>query len=164
MLLVCERIQFYGDRHIYCTVVSLWGDHMRTRTKILLGIIALITIGSFLGKNSKPEEMSVDEQQSNVVIDEYEQNASLTTIVEEESQQGEITDNDHLADNETIDLMDTGNLSEDDNADISKQLEVHYIDVGQGDATLIVCDDEAMLVDAGDEGKGTAIQLYLKKA
>ena len=42
-------------------------------------------------------------------------------------------------------------------------LEVHYIDVGQGDASLIVCGNEAMLVDAGDEGKGTAIQLYLKK-
>ncbi len=42
-------------------------------------------------------------------------------------------------------------------------MQVHYIDVGQGDAALIICGDEAMLVDAGDEGKGTAIQLYLKK-
>lgn len=42
-------------------------------------------------------------------------------------------------------------------------LEIHYIDVGQGDATLIVCDGEAMLVDAGNNSKGTAIQLYLEK-
>ena len=42
-------------------------------------------------------------------------------------------------------------------------LEVHYIDVGQSDATLLICDDEAMLIDAGDDSKGTTVQLYLKK-
>lgn len=41
--------------------------------------------------------------------------------------------------------------------------EVHFIDVGQGDATLIKCGNEAMLIDAGENDKGTAIQLYLKK-
>lgn len=40
-------------------------------------------------------------------------------------------------------------------------LEVHYIDVGQGDATLILSDGQAMLIDAGDNGRGTAIQSYL---
>ena len=42
-------------------------------------------------------------------------------------------------------------------------LEVHFIDVGQGDATLIKCGSHAMLIDAGDNSKGTAVQLYLKK-
>lgn len=40
-------------------------------------------------------------------------------------------------------------------------LEVHYIDVGQGDATLITCDGHAMLIDAGNNDKGTAVQSYL---
>jgi competence protein ComEC len=40
-------------------------------------------------------------------------------------------------------------------------LEVHYIDVGQGDATLILCDGHAMLIDAGNNNKGTAVQSYL---
>lgn len=43
------------------------------------------------------------------------------------------------------------------------QLEVHYIDIGQGDATLIMCDGDAMLIDAGDNSKGTAVQNYLQK-
>ena len=43
------------------------------------------------------------------------------------------------------------------------KMQVHFIDVGQGDATLITCDDEAMLIDAGDNAKGTTVQLYLKK-
>ena len=47
-------------------------------------------------------------------------------------------------------------------ANIDK-MEAHFIDVGQGDATLIKCGEHAMLIDAGDDSKGTAIQNYLKK-
>lgn len=42
-------------------------------------------------------------------------------------------------------------------------LEVHYIDDGQGDATLIKCGSHAMLIDGGNNNKGTTVQLYLKK-
>ncbi len=43
------------------------------------------------------------------------------------------------------------------------ELEVHYIDVGQGDATLIKADGHYMLIDTGDSGKGTMVQQYLMK-
>ena len=42
-------------------------------------------------------------------------------------------------------------------------MEVHFLDVGQGDCTLVTCDGHAMLIDAGDDTKGTAIQNYLNK-
>ncbi len=45
---------------------------------------------------------------------------------------------------------------------LSDELEVHFIDVGQGDATLIKCGEHAMLIDAGDNTKGTTVQFYLK--
>lgn len=41
-------------------------------------------------------------------------------------------------------------------------LQIHYMDVGQGDATLIVCDGQAMLIDAGNNNQGTAVQSYLQ--
>ncbi len=47
-------------------------------------------------------------------------------------------------------------------ADADK-MEVHFLDVGQGDSTLIVCGEHAMLIDAGDDSKGTQIQNYLQK-
>ena len=50
-------------------------------------------------------------------------------------------------------------LTNGDNPD--KLLQVHFIDVGQGDATLITYDGYAMLIDAGDNTQGTAIQKYL---
>ena len=43
------------------------------------------------------------------------------------------------------------------------EAEIHFIDVGQGDATLITCDGHSMLIDAGENDKGTALQLYLTK-
>ena len=43
------------------------------------------------------------------------------------------------------------------------ELDVHFIDVGQGDATLITCGGHSMLIDTGDNNKGTTVQLYLTK-
>ena len=42
-------------------------------------------------------------------------------------------------------------------------MEVHFIDVGQADATLIKLDDHAMLVDCGTDEVGTQVQYYLQK-
>lgn len=42
------------------------------------------------------------------------------------------------------------------------ELTVHFVDIGQGDCTLITCDGEAMLIDAGTDNQGTKIQLYLQ--
>ena len=45
----------------------------------------------------------------------------------------------------------------------SSKLLVHFIDVGQGDSILITQGKHAMLIDAGNNDKGTTVQLYLKK-
>ncbi len=42
-------------------------------------------------------------------------------------------------------------------------MSIHYLDVGQGDCTLVICGDEAMLIDAGKDNQGTKIQYYLMK-
>lgn len=41
-------------------------------------------------------------------------------------------------------------------------LEVHFLDVGQGDCTLIESQGHYMLIDAGDNNKGTLVQSYLE--
>lgn len=43
------------------------------------------------------------------------------------------------------------------------ELQIHFIDVGQGDSTFIICGSEAMLIDAGDNNHGTEIQNYIQK-
>lgn len=44
----------------------------------------------------------------------------------------------------------------------SDSMELHFIDVGQGDSTLIINGEHAMLIDAGNNGYGVALQLYLQ--
>lgn len=46
---------------------------------------------------------------------------------------------------------------------MASKLEVHFLDVGQGDSTLVMCGESAMLIDAADDSKGTAIQNYLQR-
>ena len=43
------------------------------------------------------------------------------------------------------------------------EMTVNFIDVGQGDATLIQCDGESMLVDAGPNDQGLSLWNYLQK-
>ena len=45
---------------------------------------------------------------------------------------------------------------------VTGTLEVHFLDVGQGDATLIRQGEHAMLIDGGDNSEGTALQAYLQ--
>lgn len=52
---------------------------------------------------------------------------------------------------------DSGNAAE------SGILHIDYIDVGQADATLIVCDGEAMLIDGGNVDDSDLIYTYLEK-
>ena len=42
-------------------------------------------------------------------------------------------------------------------------LEVHYIDIGQADSSLVMCDGEAMLIDGGNAEDSDLIAAYLKK-
>lgn len=41
--------------------------------------------------------------------------------------------------------------------------EIHYIDVGQADAALVLCDGQAMLIDGGNAEDSNLIYAYLKK-
>jgi competence protein ComEC len=45
----------------------------------------------------------------------------------------------------------------------SGDLAVHFIDVGQGDSTLILFRDKAMLIDAGERGMGERVVAYLEE-
>lgn len=61
--------------------------------------------------------------------------------------------------------IEVGNVlqQESEETNAPSTMEVHFIDVGQGDATLIKNGDHIMLIDAGENDKGTTVQLYLKK-
>ncbi|MBD5552598.1 MAG: MBL fold metallo-hydrolase [Lachnospiraceae bacterium] len=43
------------------------------------------------------------------------------------------------------------------------ELEVHFLDVGHGDSTVILCGEHVMMIDCGDDSQGTKLQNYLTK-
>lgn len=43
------------------------------------------------------------------------------------------------------------------------ELEVHFLDVGHGDSTVVICGEHAMMIDCGDDAQGTKLQNYLTK-
>ncbi len=45
----------------------------------------------------------------------------------------------------------------------NSSFEVHYIDVGQADAALVLCDNKSMLIDGGNAADSDVIAAYLKK-
>lgn len=56
-----------------------------------------------------------------------------------------------------------GNPGAGDGLPDGETLEVHFIDVGQGDSILIRCGGESMLIDAGTNESGEAVVDYLKQ-
>lgn len=52
--------------------------------------------------------------------------------------------------------------SNDTSAAVNSQLEVHFLDVGQADCTLVIQGDDAMLIDAGNNDDAGQIVNYLK--
>lgn len=71
-------------------------------------------------------------------------------------------------DNDITITKDNAENHVEDEEDSSKEslptdlMQVHFVDVGQGDCSLIICNNEAMLIDAGDNDKGTRVQKYLR--
>lgn len=109
---------------------------MKFKNKIsrLLGILLIIAM-SFLvgcGESIEPVSTEVDTNSEDTSIDLDEDNNAVREKTEE------------------------------NNVEISGDLEVHYIDVGQGDAILIKQNDKSMLIDAGDNAYGSRVVNYLK--
>lgn len=139
---------------------------MKKKTKIVLGIAALCFLGLFWGNEPEAKEESAITTEQQPVATVHENKA--TEIIVVNTTKDVLNEPDLKTINTLIEQPETKKTDDsetniDEKPVTGSNLEVHYIDVGQGDATLIVCGDEAMLVDAGDDSKGTAIQLYLRK-
>jgi len=43
------------------------------------------------------------------------------------------------------------------------ELQIHFLDVGQGDCTIVLCDGEAMVIDGGPRASASKVYSYVKK-
>lgn len=98
------------------------------------------------GITNQTAEVTAAVEQTEEVQQEGEENAE--NQVQEEFQVEEAEINDSAAENASEELDGT--------------LEVHFIDVGQGDSILLTQGEHHMLIDAGENDCGTKVQAYLQ--
>lgn len=108
------------------------------------------------------------------VDDEDNGKASESTILQEDTTKDRNEQNSDELDSELSDSVNETSTYEDfeeetvsnmKDSDIAadSSFEVHYIDVGQADASLVMCDGKYMLIDGGNAEDSSLIYAYLKE-
>lgn len=115
-------------------------DIVKNRIKCLL--LSILLVSSITGCESK-ENVPENTTTSASDIEKTSDNSST-----------------YILDNSVIDKNSEGTYEA--GVPSGGSLQVHFVDVGQGDCSLIICGDEAMLIDAGDNSRGTKVQKYIK--
>lgn len=139
---------------------------------IVIVLVLLAIIGSFMDTSEDSDTQNPDPGTSSVIEDV---NGNKTGS-EEENSGTEIVAPDE---DETIPQAPDDNSTdatlppEEDNNDTTvipptelpadSTFEVHYLDVGQGDCSLVLCDGHAMLIDGGESSESSKVYSYLKQ-
>lgn len=129
-------------------------NHIKTISNKRYACIGILTALLFLTSCGATTDVSVssskNEYESTITLENSStENVESTTPIESESN--------------TLKEVSAESESSESIPEKTSELQVHFIDVGQGDSTLIICDSETMLIDAGDNDQGTKVQNYLQK-
>ncbi len=136
-------------------------------------VVPAVVVLFFTAILTSPMETSPNQEQTEAVMQTSKQAESDSVLLaeqEEITKESRISSEVSLAETggqtkaggaEEIKTGDLEGTEADETADT--EMTVHYLDVGQGDCMLLACDGEYMLIDAGDNSKGTAVQNYLTK-
>ena len=130
------------------------GKSGKRHNKLLAPLLALIVL--LAACSSQGGDNAPDSRQKEAV--QTEETSAETAATDEIRMDGQLT-----GDMLMQPSGDTEGEAADPDGYSQEPLEVHYIDVGQGSATLLKSGSHAMLIDTGDSDQGTKIQLYLTK-
>lgn len=123
------------------------------------GLIVLFFIAMcFVPTDESKDTLEVAKQEEQQIKSVEE----LTTKVEESIITEEVSSVEESV-QESLPEEESETESEKPTEETASELSVHFIDVGQGDAILLTCGEDAMLIDAGDNDQGTKVQNYLQK-
>lgn len=127
----------------------------RNKLTRVLSILMLVVMTFLVGCDSSTQNIdnTTPSNSSNTNVDD---NALEDTEQDEQSKQETTT-----AKPDVVKPEQPTNSTE-NRVEVNGKLEVHYIDVEQGDAILIKQDGASMLIDAGDNAYGRRIVQYLK--
>lgn len=125
----------------------------RNKLTRLLSVLLLLMMSFLVGcdEATPTTDNKIPNNSSTTNTDEK----TLEDDKKDEAEQQTKPSDEQLSSNEQTDLTEK-------KAKVNGNLEVHYIDVGQGDSILIKQGDSSMLIDAGDNAYGKRVVGYLK--
>ena len=143
-----------------------WGNKKNRKQVLKVYGIALIIFFAFFSITANPVDeingVSKETDISTEVIEEEESTKIETgenNQVTKDSQEDK--DSDNLSKEDKEDRKDSNNAATVGNS--PSQMKLHFIDVGQGDATLIETPSgKTILIDAGDRDMGKRVVSYIK--
>ena len=159
-------------------IIGCVNKRFRLRPKfsgIALGVTALLMFVSLVGTvvtsdgNEEDVEVVVQEttlDESTAGRDETAESLTISapeSTIETDNSASEIDKTESSGATATLAQSTSTGANSSEAGSVTGTLEVHFIDVGQGDSALIMCNGENMLIDAGDNSKGTTVQNYLQK-
>ncbi len=130
---------------------------MKAIKKIKLLTVLTILVLSFTGCTPQTD-ISIDtEQRQEAVADIGSGQEQMTEETETDLDVFQETTEIEIAEIEEPNSQDTS-----DSEELAGTLEVHFIDVGQGDSIFLTQGEHHMLIDAGENDCGTKVQAYLQ--
>ena len=156
-------------------IFERWGIKLAGKKLAFIGaFLFLSSCGTFIGLTDTEEASDTGQQLA--VVESMEESSYEELLVTESKEESLEEVAETLTELSTIEIPESSTYIETQTLESESEfvqeevtapeispMQVHFIDVGQGDATLITCGGESMLIDAGDNSKGTTVQLYLKK-
>ncbi len=157
------------------------------KSKTILAVLVALSMGLAFGcSNPTIKEEATTEQTTTVETTTESATESTTEVTTTSESTTEPTTEETTSEStteSTIEETTTSEVTEESSSELTKapsetsetaepsvpddpaekELVIHFIDVDQGDASLIICDGEAMLIDGGASDKSELIYAYLKK-
>lgn len=133
------------------------------KKKLTIWLSALMLLLSGCGAAESTEPVLPDSSDAIVSEETVRQPQSDTTDREENRQDEQGVDEEPDPSEPPAPLPEQTPAPETAAPPENSTFEVHFIDVGQGDCSLVLCDGKAMLIDGGEASESSKVYAYLKK-
>ena len=139
---------------------------------IVIVLVLLAIIGSFMDTPEDSDTQNPDPGTSSVIedVNGYETGSEEENSGTENVAPDEDTTTPQAPDDSSTDATVPPEEENNDTTVIlpaelpaGSTFEVHYLDVGQGDCSLVLCDGHAMLIDGGESSESSKVYAYLKQ-
>ena len=149
----------------------------RKRKKIVFPALVLILVLAVIGSFDKPSETQGNEPSGSSTIQQLQSVAdspdspgnedlqdnpsALMPDDDEKNDPGDVQHEELVI--EPVEVSDEKEIVPPTELPQNSTFEVHYLDVGQGDCSLVLCDGHAMLIDGGEASESSKVYAYLQQ-